>query len=73
MQQRVIALPELALIAATRGMLGVGIGLLVAPRLDQDHRKIVGAVLAAIGAVSTIPLALRVLRRHRVDGMSRNA
>lgn len=67
MQRRNIALPELALIGATRGMLGVGIGLLVAPRIDKEHRTIAGIVLAAIGALSTIPLAFRVLRRDRVE------
>ena len=67
MKERSIALPQLALIGATRGMLGVGIGLLVAPRLDKDHRKLVGTILAAIGALSTIPLAIRVFRRNRLE------
>jgi hypothetical protein len=35
MRSALLTLPEVALIAATRGMLGAGIGLLVAPRLHS--------------------------------------
>ncbi|MBV8759875.1 MAG: hypothetical protein JO257_21475 [Deltaproteobacteria bacterium] len=62
MRDRRLSLPELFLIAATRGMLGLGAGLLLAEHLDRDRRKLVGGVLVGIGALSTIPLALRVLR-----------
>jgi len=55
--------PELALIAGTRGLLGVGIGLLLAARLNDDQRRAVGRTLLAIGAASTVPLALQVFRR----------
>ena len=58
-----VTVPELALIASTRGMLGAGIGLLVASQLSNDQRKIVGQVLLAIGALTTIPLAFQVFRR----------
>jgi len=58
-----VTVPELALIAGTRGMLGAGIGLLVANRLSEDQRRIAGRVLLAIGAMTTIPLALQVFRR----------
>jgi hypothetical protein len=56
-----ITLPELALIAGTRGMLGVGIGLLLADRLSEPQRKAVGWTLATIGVLTTIPLAIEVL------------
>jgi hypothetical protein len=59
-----VTLPELALIAGTRGILGAGIGLLAANRLSADQRRIVGRVLVAIGAITTIPLALQVFRRR---------
>jgi hypothetical protein len=55
-----VTIPELALIAGTRGLLGAGIGLLAAGRLSDDQRRIVGRVLLAIGAVTTIPLAFQV-------------
>ena len=60
-----LTLPEVGLIAATRGMLGAGIGLLLADKLNQDQRKAIGWTLFAMGAISTIPLALDVLsKRH---------
>jgi len=57
----------LGLIAATRGMLGVGLGLLVAGRLPDSRRLIVGRTLLTVGLASTIPLAMRVLRHKRSD------
>jgi uncharacterized membrane protein YfcA len=63
MRKHEIYLPELVLVGATRGMLGAGIGLLVANQLSNDHRRIVGTALLAVGALSTIPLALRLFRR----------
>ena len=58
-----VTVPELALIAGTRGMLGAGIGLLAASRLSDDQRRIVGRVLLAIGAVTTIPLVAQIFGR----------
>jgi hypothetical protein len=60
-----LPIPELGLIAATRGMLGAGIGLLVAGRMSDERRLVVGRILVAIGALSTIPLAIDVLSRRR--------
>lgn len=57
--------PQLFLIGATRGLLGVGIGLLLSGRLGRRRRRTVGATLAIIGGLSTIPLALGVLPRLR--------
>jgi hypothetical protein len=58
--ERRLNLSDIILIAATRGMLGAGIGLLMAGRLSDDQRRAVGATLVLVGAVTTIPLALRV-------------
>jgi hypothetical protein len=63
MRERRITIPELALIATTRGMLGIGIGLLSAERLRPHPRRTLGWTLLAIGAVSTIPLVLRQVIR----------
>ena len=65
MREHSVTLPELALIGGTRGMLGVGIGLLLAERLGSHRRHTVGWTLFVIGAVSTIPLAMRLLMRRR--------
>ena len=63
MKRRMITLPELGLIAGTRALLGAGIGLLVADRLDRNVRRAVGWTLFAVGALSTIPLATLVVFR----------
>ena len=60
-----IALPEIGLIAATRGMLGAGAALLLADKLDKDRRKAVGWTLFLIGALSTIPLVKDVLSKRQ--------
>lgn len=66
-----LTLPELGLLVGTRGMLGLGIGLLVAHRLSRDRRQGAGWALAAVGALSTIPLAWMVYRgRQRAAGRS---
>jgi uncharacterized membrane protein YfcA len=65
MKKAELTLPEIALIAGTRGMLGAGAGLLLADRLNDDQRRAVGWTLLLIGAVSTIPLAIEVMsKRH---------
>lgn len=62
-----ITIPELVLFGATRGMIGTGLGLLVAGRLERDRRFAVGWTLIAVGALSTIPLAMEVFGRgHRM-------
>jgi hypothetical protein len=65
MRENRITFPEIALIAATRGMLGVGIGLLTAERLRTRTRHTVGWTLFAIGALSTIPIVVRQIMRQR--------
>jgi len=65
MKKSELTLPEIALIAGTRGMIGAGAGLLLADKLNKDQRKSIGWTLLIIGAISTIPLAIEVLsKRH---------
>jgi hypothetical protein len=59
-----LTLPELALIAGTRALLGAGLGLLLADRLNEDQRKAAGWTMFLIGAVTTIPLAINVLNKR---------
>jgi len=66
---RNITLPLLFAIGATRGLLGIGIGLLASSRLPVERRRTVGGALLAVGALSTIPLALRFFRRRRDDSV----
>ena len=60
-----LSVPELAFVAATRGMAGAGIGLLASSYLSLPTRKAVGWTLLAIGALTTIPIAVAVYARHR--------
>lgn len=60
MKKAELTLPEIALIAGTRGMLGAGIALLLADKLNEDQRKAAGWAMFLIGAISTIPLVINV-------------
>lgn len=48
--------------ASTRVALGVGIGLLVSERLPADRRRALGLTLVGIGAATTVPAVMAVLR-----------
>jgi len=58
-------LPVFAFVVGTRAALAAGIGLLVSERLSSRHRRSVGAALLAVGAATTIPAAISVLRGIR--------
>ncbi len=58
-----VSLPEIAFVAATRGVGGIGIGLLASTLLKDQHRKKVGLTLLAIGILTTIPIAFAARRR----------
>ena len=60
-----VTLPTLAAIAATRGMLGAGIGMLASAHVAPDRRRRIGRALVGIGLLSTAPLLRRVLRGSR--------
>jgi hypothetical protein len=55
-----LTVPEIALIGATRGMIGFGAGLLLANKFDRDRRKSLGWTLFLAGLASTIPIAMHV-------------
>jgi hypothetical protein len=65
MRETQITLSELALIAGTRGMLGAGLGLLLADHMQGVQRKAVGWTLFTVGLLTTIPLAIEVFGRAR--------
>ena len=65
MKETRLTFPELALIAGTRAMLGGGIALLLADRLDKEQRKAVGWTLFLAGALTTVPLGILAFsKRH---------
>jgi hypothetical protein len=62
---RSLTLPEIGLIATTRVALGIGIGLLVANRLNEDQRKGAGLALITVGVATTIPLAIGIIGQKK--------
>jgi hypothetical protein len=64
MKERTVALPILGLIAGTRVALGIGVGLLLADKLDDGRRRGAGTALLIVGALTTIPLAMAVLGKR---------
>jgi hypothetical protein len=64
MKERTLTVPEIILMAGTRVALGLGIGLLLAGRLNRDQRKAAGWALFAAGALTTVPIALGVAAKR---------
>src|SRR5215471_1253212 len=63
MEDRKLMLPDIALIASTRAILGVGIGLLISSKLNADQRRAVGWSLVGVGVVTTVPLVMKLFGR----------
>jgi hypothetical protein len=55
-------LPTLGFVVVTRAVLGVGLGLLLADRLPPARRRAIGLTLIGIGAATTLPAVMAVLR-----------
>jgi len=55
-----VTVPELALIAVTRGAIGFGAGLLLADKLEKEQRKVLGWSLFLSGLATTVPIAMHV-------------
>jgi len=55
-----LTVPEIGLIAITRGALGVGIGLLLSDGLEKEERQSAGLALLAVGVLTTLPILLRL-------------
>jgi len=65
MKELVLSLPTFGFIVSTRAALGVGIGLLAAENLPAHRRRTVGAALVTIGAATTIPAAISLIKGLR--------
>ena len=63
MKEHKLKVPEIAMIASTRGMLGAGIGLLLSSKLSKDQRRAIGWTLVLVGVVTTIPLAMNLFSK----------
>ena len=66
-ESKSVTVPELALIAATRGVIGFGAGLLLADKFKQEPRRVLGWSLFLTGLASTIPIAMRVFRTKQAS------
>jgi len=70
MRSLLLTVPELAFIAATRGALGLGAGLLLSEKMSPSRRRTLGWSLFALGVATTIPAA-RTVFAHRTIGAAR--
>jgi hypothetical protein len=64
MRKLVLTVPEVAFIAATRGALGLGAGLLLSEKFSDSRRRRVGMSLLAFGIATTIPAARKLFGRR---------
>jgi hypothetical protein len=67
MKEKSLTVPDIGFIAATRVVLGVGIGFLISGALEREQRLVLGSALLGIGAVTTIPILMRVFGRRCED------
>ena len=70
MRQTTLRATDLMLLIGTRVALGVGIGLLLATRLNDRARRGAGVALLAVGALTTVPMALNIRAgsQRRLEG-----
>ncbi|HEV8137038.1 MAG TPA: hypothetical protein VGP85_20355 [Pyrinomonadaceae bacterium] len=64
---KTVTVPQIALIAATRGAIGFGAGLLLADKFRQSKRKALGWSLFLSGLASTIPIAIHLFKNKAAD------
>ena len=62
-----VSVPELALVAATRGAIGFGAGLLLADKFKDEQRKVLGWSLFLSGLASTVPIAMHIFGKKQTD------
>ncbi len=61
MKKTYLSMPELALIAGTRAVLGAGAALIFGDRLVKEQKKAGGRTLFLVGVATTVPLLAIVL------------
>jgi hypothetical protein len=65
MKKVLLNVPTLGFVVGTRAALAAGVALLVSGRLPPARRRTLGLTLVAIGAATTIPAVLSVVRGSR--------
>ena len=63
-----VSLPQLAFVAATRGLGGAGAALLLAPFIRVATRRKLGWALLGLGLLTTIPIAVRLVDGRNAEG-----
>jgi hypothetical protein len=66
MRERGLTIPEIMLLGGTRAALGAGIGLLIASKLNNDQRRGAGVALTIVGALTTIPIIINIIKKPKV-------
>jgi hypothetical protein len=59
-----VTVPEIGIVAVTRGIAGAGIGLIAANYMRPETRRAVRWTLFAVGALTTIPIAMALLGKR---------
>ena len=67
MKTYAVTVPEVAFVAATRGAIGAGVGLLIADSLRPVTRRTLGWTLLTVGALTTIPIAMALFGSREID------
>ena len=57
MKKHEVSTVQLFWITGTRVALGIGLGLLIAGKLERENRKLLGRMLLGAGIASTFPIA----------------
>jgi hypothetical protein len=65
MREIPLSLPEIGMINSTRFIIGTGLGLLLAAKLDKEARKAVGWSLIAVGTLVSFPVAMTFIGKLR--------
>jgi len=66
MKEIPLTFAEIGLINGTRFVIGTGLGLLLAGRMDRNTRKAVGISLLAAGILFSIPAGMSFLGKLRI-------
>jgi len=73
LRPKTVTVPEIALIAVTRGAIGFGAGLLLASKFKPEGRKLLGWTLFLSGVASTVPIALHLFGKQSFKGSDNEA
>lgn len=60
-----LSLPELAIISLTRGIGGVGVGLLLSCKIKREKRTALGWTLLGVGIATTVPIVVQLVNSFR--------